>query len=40
MDQRLERIYAAAEAVKERIGDRKPAVGIILGSGLLSLIHI
>ena len=37
MDQRLERIYAAAEAVKERIGDRKPAVGIILGSGLNSL---
>ncbi|MBQ7750487.1 MAG: purine-nucleoside phosphorylase [Bacteroidales bacterium] len=37
MDLRLEKIYAAAEAVKERIGDRKPAVGIILGSGLNSL---
>lgn len=37
MDQRLERIYAAANAVKERIGDRKPEVGIILGSGLNSL---
>lgn len=37
MDQRLERIYAAANAVKERIGDVKPEVGIILGSGLNSL---
>ena len=34
MDQRVERIYAAADFIKQQLGDRKPIVGIILGSGL------
>ena len=34
MDTRVEKIYAAAEFIKEKIGDRKPVAGIILGSGL------
>lgn len=34
MDQRVERIYAAAYFIKQQLGDRKPIVGIILGSGL------
>ncbi len=34
MDTRIERIYAAADYIKERIGHRKPVAGIVLGSGL------
>lgn len=34
MDPRVERIYAAADYIKQQLGDRKPLVGIILGSGL------
>ena len=34
MDQRVERIYAAADYIKQQLGERKPTVGIILGSGL------
>ena len=34
MDTRIERIYAAAEYIKSRIGERKPVAGIVLGSGL------
>ena len=34
MDIRIERIYAAAEYIKNRIGKRKPVAGIVLGSGL------
>ncbi len=34
MDQRVERIYAAADYIKQQLGERKPVVGIILGSGL------
>ena len=33
-DQRLERIHAAANFLTSRLGDRKPVVGIVLGSGL------
>ena len=34
MDPRVERIYAAADYLKGQLGDRKPVVGIVLGSGL------
>lgn len=34
MDPRVERIYAAADYIKQQLGERKPLVGIILGSGL------
>lgn len=34
MDIRIERIHQAADYVKAQIGDRKPIVGIVLGSGL------
>lgn len=34
MDTRIEKIYAAADYIKKRIGDRKPVAGIVLGSGL------
>ena len=34
MDPRLERIHKAADSLKEQLGDRKPIVGIVLGSGL------
>ncbi len=34
MDPRVERIYAAADYIKQQLGGRKPQVGIILGSGL------
>lgn len=34
MDPRIERIHQAADYVKKQIGDRKPMVGIVLGSGL------
>ncbi|MCI1640588.1 MAG: purine-nucleoside phosphorylase [Bacteroidales bacterium] len=34
MDKRVERINTAAEFVKEKLGNRKPAAGIVLGSGL------
>ena len=34
MDPRIERIDKAAWYVKERLGDHKPEVGIVLGSGL------
>ncbi len=34
MDTRIERIHQAADYVKAHIGDRKPLVGIVLGSGL------
>lgn len=37
MDSRLERIYSAADYVKSVIKDRKPLVGIVLGSGLGNL---
>lgn len=34
MDIRIERIHLAAEYIQKQIGDLKPVVGIILGSGL------
>ncbi|MBQ6254268.1 MAG: purine-nucleoside phosphorylase [Bacteroidales bacterium] len=34
MDTRVERIHFAADHIKSVIGDRKPLVGIVLGSGL------
>jgi len=34
MDPRVERIYAAADFLKEKLGDIKPEIGIVLGSGL------
>ncbi len=34
MDPRAERIYGAAEYLKQQLGDLKPEVGIVLGSGL------
>lgn len=34
MDPRAERIYTAADYVKSQIGDLRPKVGIVLGSGL------
>lgn len=34
MDPRAERIYAAADFLKQRIGGLEPEVGIVLGSGL------
>lgn len=34
MDPRVERIYAAADYIKQQLSGRKPLVGIILGSGL------
>ncbi|MBO5195109.1 MAG: purine-nucleoside phosphorylase, partial [Bacteroidales bacterium] len=34
MDPRIERINTAAGYVAEKLGGRKPAVGIVLGSGL------
>lgn len=34
MDPRAERIYRAAEYVRQRLGDLNPEVGIVLGSGL------
>ncbi len=34
MDPRLERIHNAADYLKEQLGERKPVVGIVLGSGL------
>ena len=40
MDERVERIHKAADYIKERIGDRQPVVGIVLGSGLGKLADI
>ncbi len=37
MDPRIETIMRLAQAVKSRIGDREPVLGIVLGSGLGSL---
>ena len=34
MDTRAEKIYKAAEYVKEQLGGRVPHAGIVLGSGL------
>ncbi len=34
MDARLERIHKAADYVKQQLGDLRPQVGIVLGSGL------
>ena len=34
MDERLDRIYRAAEYVKGRLGGREPFAGVVLGSGL------
>ena len=34
MDERVTRIYQAAEYIKGKIGDRTPVAGIVLGSGL------
>lgn len=34
MDERIEKIMKAAEYMHSRIGNRKPSVGIVLGSGL------
>ena len=34
MDTRLQRIHDAADYLKEQLGDRKPQIGIVLGSGL------
>ncbi|MBO5634009.1 MAG: purine-nucleoside phosphorylase [Bacteroidales bacterium] len=40
MDIRIERIHQAADYVKKQIGDRKPLVGIVLGSGLGKLANV
>ena len=37
MDERIERIHRAADCLREHLGDRKPVIGIVLGSGLGSL---
>ena len=37
MDPRAERIYTAADYVKSQLGDLRPKVGIVLGSGLVKL---
>ena len=37
MDPRAERIYTAADYVKSQLGDLRPKVGIVLGSGLAKL---
>ncbi len=34
MEERIERIHTAADFLLERLGDRHPEVGIVLGSGL------
>ncbi len=34
MDERLVKIYQATDYIKDRIGGKKPLVGIVLGSGL------
>ena len=34
MDPRAERIYTAADFIRKQLGDRKPVIGIVLGSGL------
>ena len=34
MDERVKRIYEAADYIKERIENGKPLAGIVLGSGL------
>lgn len=34
MDERIRNIYEAAGYIKDKIGDKKPLVGIVLGSGL------
>ena len=34
MDERIERIHLAADNLREKIGDRQPVIGIVLGSGL------
>ncbi|MBQ6286040.1 MAG: purine-nucleoside phosphorylase [Bacteroidales bacterium] len=34
MDPRIERIHSAADYLAQQLGDRKPVVGIVLGSGL------
>ncbi len=33
-DQQFERVHAAADFVRAKLGDRRPTVGLILGSGL------
>ncbi len=35
MDERIERINGAAEYIGARLGGRRPAVGIVLGSGIV-----
>jgi purine-nucleoside phosphorylase len=34
MDKRVKQIYEAADYIRERIGDWKPEIGLVLGSGL------
>ena len=34
MDARLERIYSAADCLRDLLGERQPEIGIVLGSGL------
>ena len=34
MDARLERIYRAADCLRDLLGERQPEIGIVLGSGL------
>ncbi|MBO5582378.1 MAG: purine-nucleoside phosphorylase [Bacteroidales bacterium] len=34
MDARLEKIYNAADCLRDLLGDRQPEIGIVLGSGL------
>lgn len=34
MDQRVEKIYTAADFIKEQLSGRTPVIGIVLGSGL------
>ena len=37
MDARLEKIYNAADCLRDLLGDRQPEIGIVLGSGLSKL---
>ncbi len=37
MDARLEKIYNAADCLRDLLGDRQPEIGIVLGSGLGNL---
>ena len=40
MDERISRIYEAAEYIRNIIGEEKPVAGIVLGSGLGKLADV